>query len=110
MIGHSAISNSILDRAIDSEDSQHKDFLRLEHVEGYHELSAKTKIFFSTAVAKWDANFYVKVDDDVHVNLLLSLPWLCGKLGAFLLFWNVCLHLLLLLQHLLFESLQLVLG
>ncbi|KAB5568649.1 hypothetical protein DKX38_002442 [Salix brachista] len=65
----SATSNSILDRAIDSEDSQHKDFLRLEHVEGYHELSAKTKTFFSTAVAKWDAEFYVKVDDDVHVNL-----------------------------------------
>ncbi|KAK1279363.1 Beta-1,3-galactosyltransferase 7 [Acorus gramineus] len=69
MIGHSATSNSILDRAIDSEDSQHNDFLRLDHVEGYHELSAKTKTFFSTAVAKWDAEFYVKVDDDVHVNL-----------------------------------------
>ncbi|XP_010416738.1 PREDICTED: beta-1,3-galactosyltransferase 7 isoform X2 [Camelina sativa] len=69
MIGHSATSNSILDRAIDSEDAQHKDFLRLEHIEGYHELSAKTKIFFSTAVAKWDAEFYIKVDDDVHVNL-----------------------------------------
>ncbi|KAG2389874.1 Beta-1,3-galactosyltransferase 7 [Vigna angularis] len=69
MIGHSATSNSILDRAIDSEEAQHKDFLRLEHVEGYHELSAKTKIFFSTAVAKWDADFFVKVDDDVHVNL-----------------------------------------
>ncbi|XP_050376208.1 beta-1,3-galactosyltransferase 7 isoform X3 [Argentina anserina] len=69
MIGHSATSNSILDRAIDSEESQHKDFLRLEHVEGYHELSAKTKNFFTTAVAKWDADFYVKVDDDVHVNL-----------------------------------------
>ncbi|KAK1308988.1 Beta-1,3-galactosyltransferase 7 [Acorus calamus] len=69
MIGHSATSNSILDRAIDSEDNQHNDFLRLDHVEGYHELSAKTKTFFSTAVAKWDAEFYVKVDDDVHVNL-----------------------------------------
>ncbi|KAK1554087.1 hypothetical protein Q3G72_007746 [Acer saccharum] len=69
MIGHSPTSNSILDKAIDSEDSQHKDFLRLEHIEGYHELSAKTKTFFSTAVAKWDADFYVKVDDDVHVNL-----------------------------------------
>ena len=93
---YSATSNSILDRAIDSEDAQHKDFLRLvrknviinedkktdgknmwskpciflqEHVEGYHELSAKTKTFFSTAVSKWDADFYVKVDDDVHVNL-----------------------------------------
>lgn len=40
-----------------------------EHVEGYHELSAKTKIFFTTAFAKWDADFYIKVDDDVHVNL-----------------------------------------
>ncbi|XP_021760484.1 beta-1,3-galactosyltransferase 7-like isoform X1 [Chenopodium quinoa] len=69
MIGHSATSNSILDRAIDSEEAQHHDFLRLEHIEGYHELSAKTKIFFTTAVAKWDADFYVKVDDDVHLNL-----------------------------------------
>ncbi|KAG6493354.1 hypothetical protein ZIOFF_048336 [Zingiber officinale] len=68
-IGHSATSHSILDKAIDSEEAQHNDFLRLEHVEGYHELSAKTKIFFSTAVAIWDADFYVKVDDDVHVNL-----------------------------------------
>ncbi|XP_010916559.1 beta-1,3-galactosyltransferase 7 [Elaeis guineensis] len=69
MIGHSATSHSILDRAIDAEDAQHNDFLRLDHVEGYHELSAKTKIFFATAIALWDAEFYVKVDDDVHVNL-----------------------------------------
>lgn len=45
-----------------------------DHVEGYHELSAKTKIFFSTAVGIWDADFYVKVDDDVHVNLGAYLP------------------------------------
>ncbi|KAI7979312.1 Beta-1,3-galactosyltransferase 7, partial [Camellia lanceoleosa] len=83
MIGHSATSNSILDRAIDSEDSQHKDFLRLEHVEGYHELSAKTKIFFSTAVAKWDADFYVKVDDDVHVNLVVEFAMALREVGAF---------------------------
>lgn len=44
-------------------------FVIQDHVEGYHELSAKTKIFFATAVAIWDAEFYVKVDDDVHVNL-----------------------------------------
>ncbi|BAF25253.1 beta-1,3-galactosyltransferase 7 [Oryza sativa Japonica Group] len=69
MIGHSATSNNVLDKEIDAEDAAHHDFLRLDHVEGYHELSAKTKIFFSTAVALWDADFYVKVDDDVHVNL-----------------------------------------
>lgn len=69
MIGHSATSNSVLDRAVDLEDAQHKDILRLEHIEGYHELSAKTKSFISTAYARWDAEFYVKIDDDVHVNL-----------------------------------------
>ncbi|OEL30434.1 Beta-1,3-galactosyltransferase 7 [Dichanthelium oligosanthes] len=68
-IGHSATSNNVLDKAIDAEDELHHDFLRLDHVEGYHKLSAKTKIFFSTAVALWDADFYVKVDDDVHLNL-----------------------------------------
>lgn len=40
-----------------------------EHIEGYLELSAKTKTYFTTAVALWDADFYVKVDDDVHVNI-----------------------------------------
>eukprot|EP00249_Psilotum_nudum_P023269 c28812_g2_i2 orf=563-1303(-) len=69
VIGHSATPGGILDRAIEAENSQHHDFLRLEHVEGYHELSAKTKIYFVTAVSIWDANFYIKVDDDVHVNL-----------------------------------------
>ncbi|KAK9077558.1 hypothetical protein SSX86_005895 [Deinandra increscens subsp. villosa] len=74
VIGHSATSGGILDRAIEAEEKKHGDFLRLEHIEGYHELSAKTKTYFTTAVALWDAYFYVKVDDDVHVNI--------GTLGA----------------------------
>uniref|UniRef100_A0A7C9EMC3 Hexosyltransferase n=2 Tax=Opuntia streptacantha TaxID=393608 RepID=A0A7C9EMC3_OPUST len=69
VIGHSATTGGILDKAIEAEDQKHGDFLRLEHVEGYLELSAKTKIYFATAVALWDAEFYVKVDDDVHVNI-----------------------------------------
>ncbi|KAK9267744.1 hypothetical protein L1049_010177 [Liquidambar formosana] len=69
VIGHSSTSGGILDKAIEAEESKHGDFLRLEHVEGYLELSAKTKIYFATAVSLWDADFYVKVDDDVHVNL-----------------------------------------
>ncbi|KMT12752.1 hypothetical protein BVRB_4g088460 [Beta vulgaris subsp. vulgaris] len=69
VIGHSATAGGILDKAVEAEDQKHGDFLRLEHVEGYLELSAKTKIYFATAVAKWDAEFYVKVDDDVHVNI-----------------------------------------
>ncbi|XP_031737134.1 probable beta-1,3-galactosyltransferase 2 isoform X3 [Cucumis sativus] len=69
VIGHSATSGGILDRAIEAEDKKHGDLLRLDHVEGYLELSAKTKTYFVTAVSLWDADFYVKVDDDVHVNI-----------------------------------------
>lgn len=38
-------------------------------MEGYHQLSSKTRVYFATVVSLWDADFYVKVDDDVHVNL-----------------------------------------
>ncbi|CAA2969055.1 probable beta-1,3-galactosyltransferase 2 [Olea europaea subsp. europaea] len=69
VIGHSATLGGILDRAIAAEDKKHGDILRLDHVEGYLELSAKTKTYFATAVALWDAEYYVKVDDDVHVNI-----------------------------------------
>ncbi|KAH8480465.1 hypothetical protein H0E87_030654 [Populus deltoides] len=69
VIGHSATPGGVLDRAVDLEDAEHKDFLRLKHVEGYHELSTKTRLYFSTAVSIWDAEFYLKVDDDVHLNL-----------------------------------------
>ncbi|XP_062162928.1 probable beta-1,3-galactosyltransferase 2 isoform X3 [Alnus glutinosa] len=70
VIGHSSTPGGVLDKAIEAEEMVHGDFLRLQdHVEGYMELSAKTKSYFSTAVALWDAEFYIKVDDDVHVNL-----------------------------------------
>jgi len=69
VIGHSATPGGVLDRAIDAEEEEHRDFLRLEHVEGYHELSTKTRVYFATALSLWNADFYVKVDDDVHLNL-----------------------------------------
>ncbi|XP_039170618.1 probable beta-1,3-galactosyltransferase 8 [Eucalyptus grandis] len=69
VIGHTATPGGGLDRAIDAEDARHHDFLRLDHVEGYHRLSSKTRLYFSTAASIWDADFYVKVDDDVHLNL-----------------------------------------
>ncbi|GMG98682.1 hypothetical protein Nepgr_000522 [Nepenthes gracilis] len=69
VIGHSSIAGGILDRAIDAENKKFGDIMRLDHVEGYLELSAKTKAYFATAVSLWDADFYVKVDDDVHVNI-----------------------------------------
>ncbi|CAN4104781.1 unnamed protein product [Withania somnifera] len=69
VIGHGATVGGILDKAIEAEDQKHGDFLRLDHVEGYLELSAKTKAYFATAVKLWDAEYYIKVDDDVHVNI-----------------------------------------
>ncbi|VFQ93788.1 unnamed protein product [Cuscuta campestris] len=69
VIGHGATMGGILDRAIEAEDKTHGDFLRLDHVEGYLELSAKTKTYFATAVKLWNAEYYFKVDDDVHVNI-----------------------------------------
>lgn len=69
VIGHSLTEGGVLDRAIDEEEAKYNDFFRLKHVEGYHELSTKTRLYFSTIISVWDAEFYVKVDDDVHVNL-----------------------------------------
>ncbi|PRQ22368.1 putative galactosylxylosylprotein 3-beta-galactosyltransferase [Rosa chinensis] len=69
VIGRSATPGGLLDRAIEAEEAEHNDFLRLNHVEGYHELSTKTRLYFTTAISIWDAEFYVKVDDDVHLNL-----------------------------------------
>ncbi|CAL1409748.1 unnamed protein product [Linum trigynum] len=69
VIGHSATPGGVLDKALDAEQDKHNDFLRLNHVEGYHQLSTKTRLYFSTAASIWDAHFYVKVDDDVHLNL-----------------------------------------
>lgn len=69
VIGHGATPGGALDKAIDAEEAKYGDFLRLNHIEGYHQLSSKTRIYFSTAVSIWDAEFYVKVDDDVHLNL-----------------------------------------
>nr|XP_010923857.1 probable beta-1,3-galactosyltransferase 2 isoform X4 [Elaeis guineensis] len=94
VIGHSATSRGILDKAIEAEHRKHGDFMRLDHVEGYLELAAKTKTYFATAVATWDADFYVKVDDDVHVNIgmcftsmqMRTFHWELGLLGWM---WNI---------------------
>nr|KAJ0211450.1 hypothetical protein LSAT_V11C400208600 [Lactuca sativa] len=104
VIGHSATPRGVLDRAIDMEEEKYKDFLRLNHVEGYHELSIKTRLYFSKVVSIWDAEFYVKVDDDVHVNLGMLMTTLaryrskprtylgCMKSGPVLFQKSVCFH------------------
>lgn len=39
------------------------------HEEAQEELSKKAKFFFTTAVQNWDAEFYVKVDDNIGLDL-----------------------------------------
>lgn len=70
VVGRSANKGDSSDRRIDSENEETKDFLILDkHVEVSEEFANKAKTFFSVAVETWDADFYVKVDDDVFVNI-----------------------------------------
>lgn len=39
------------------------------HEEAQEELPKKVKFFFSAAVQNWDAEFYVKVDDNIDLDL-----------------------------------------
>jgi hypothetical protein len=47
-------------------------------VEAPEELPRKTKSFFIHAVENWDAEFYAKVNDDVYVNIGMSLIFLAN--------------------------------
>ncbi|KAJ6801361.1 hydroxyproline O-galactosyltransferase HPGT3-like [Iris pallida] len=70
VIGRSANRGDSLDRNIDEENRRTKDFLILEsHEEAAEELPKKAKFFFSAAVERWDAEFYVKVDDSINLDL-----------------------------------------
>ncbi|XP_068335201.1 hydroxyproline O-galactosyltransferase HPGT3-like [Pyrus communis] len=70
VIGRSANRGDSLDQNIDKESRSTKDFLILEgHEEAQEEMPKKAKFFFSTAVQNWDAEFYVKVDDNINLDL-----------------------------------------
>ncbi|KAJ3695509.1 hypothetical protein LUZ60_000886 [Juncus effusus] len=70
VIGRSANRGDSLDRIIDEENRKTKDFLILEsHEEAAEELPKKAKYFFSAAVQTWDAEFYVKIDDNINLDL-----------------------------------------
>lgn len=70
VIGRSANRGDSLDRNIDEENRSTKDFFILEgHEEAQEELPKKAKFFFSTAVQNWNAEFYVKVDDNIDLDL-----------------------------------------
>ena len=40
-----------------------------DHVEALDENPKKTKLFFAYAAETWEAEFYVKVNDDVYVKI-----------------------------------------
>ncbi|XP_021276213.1 hydroxyproline O-galactosyltransferase HPGT3 [Herrania umbratica] len=70
VIGRSANRGDSLDRNIDEENRKTKDFFILDgHEEAQEELPKKAKFFFSAAVQNWDAEFYVKVDDNIDIEL-----------------------------------------
>ncbi|BBG98348.1 Galactosyltransferase family protein [Prunus dulcis] len=70
VIGRSANHGDSLDRAIDNENRQTKDFIILDtHVEAPEEFPKKAKLFFAHAAEEWNAEFYSKVNDDVYVNI-----------------------------------------
>ncbi|GFP92609.1 probable beta-1 3-galactosyltransferase 11 [Phtheirospermum japonicum] len=70
VIGRSAKQGDSSDREIESENRQANDFTILEnHVETHEERAKKTKLFIIHAVEHWDAEFYVKINDDVYVNI-----------------------------------------
>ncbi|KAE8706343.1 putative beta-1,3-galactosyltransferase 11 [Hibiscus syriacus] len=69
VIGKSANREDSLDREIRDENSQTNDFIILDELEAPEGRSKKIKFFFAHAVESWDAEFYVKVNDDVYVNI-----------------------------------------
>ncbi|XP_057810179.1 hydroxyproline O-galactosyltransferase HPGT1-like isoform X2 [Salvia miltiorrhiza] len=70
VIGRSVNQGDSSDREIDSENREANDIMILEnHVETPEERAKKTKLFLIHAVEHWDSEFYVKINDDVYVNI-----------------------------------------
>jgi hypothetical protein len=69
VIGEPAKSDERLNRDLEGEIARHDDFFRLKHTDTYDKLSDKTVMWFSAAVTTVDADFYMKVDDDIHLRV-----------------------------------------
>jgi len=69
VIGEPLKSDEALAREIDAEIVEHDDFFRLKHTDTYDKLSDKTVMWFSAAVTTVDADFYMKIDDDIHLRV-----------------------------------------
>mmetsp|Transcript_43911 Transcript_43911/g.73128 ORF Transcript_43911/g.73128 Transcript_43911/m.73128 type:complete len:249 (+) Transcript_43911:364-1110(+) len=70
VIGYSNLkSPDALDLALDEESRLHGDIIRVQHQDTYDTLSTKTMLFFSHFSQLYPAEFYIKVDDDIYLNL-----------------------------------------
>ena len=69
MIGEPVKGDERLNRDLEAEIARHDDFFRLKHADTYDKLSDKTVMWFSAAVTTVDADFYLKVDDDIHLRV-----------------------------------------
>lgn len=70
VIGRSSNRGDSSDSNISNENKKTNDFLILnDHVETPEEQPKKTKLFFIDALEHWTAEFYVKVNDDVYLNI-----------------------------------------
>jgi hypothetical protein len=66
VIGHSVDVWKM--RALEEEITQHNDFIRIDIDESYQNLNLKTLAFFKAAYMLFDADFYVKADDDIYLR------------------------------------------
>ncbi|GLJ38607.1 hypothetical protein SUGI_0787180 [Cryptomeria japonica] len=55
-------------RELESEIKKYNDFLRVDTEEDYHKLQYKTLAFFKAAFRLFDADYYVKADDDIYLR------------------------------------------
>jgi hypothetical protein len=70
VIGHASPTANknpdALESQIKSEEAQYGDFLRLPLEENYNTLTNKTLAFFTHVVQQYDAEYILKIDDDVY--------------------------------------------
>ncbi|WIA20768.1 hypothetical protein OEZ85_005132 [Tetradesmus obliquus] len=66
IIGSSANASDEL--ALQQEEQEHGDFMRLPLQEDYRALPNKTRTFFRAVTQQWDPDWVIKMDDDVYLN------------------------------------------
>eukprot|EP00884_Botryococcus_braunii_P009240 jgi/Botrbrau1/18317/Bobra.0179s0045.1 len=76
LVGQSEQKGDPVELSIKKEMEEFDDILRLDHVEAYKSLAAKTLKLFSVLVTEFDADFYFKLDDDIAVNVYTMADYL----------------------------------